>query len=573
MNQQSVAEYRLVPPAVAIWAITVAVVWLRLQQYTWLAISIVGVLSIAVVAVILYLQFGLGQACLTAGTAITGLVLTAFRRFQAEHVHIPTVFEAVVEHRIRSISRGTIFDIHTSFSPAPLTVFSHDHLSLSPGTTILLEATTRESDRMAVAAQLLIAKNVTVRADPDAAASLTTALKSSFVALAQQTFDPDAAAVIPAMVLGETHGYSQYLAESFMISGLAHLSAVSGANVALVAASTLGILRWAPRKVRLGVTTLAIVCFGYVVGPEASVIRAVIMGSIGIAALGVHTRSYAMHSLCLSMIGMLIWDSELAFSIGFWLSVTATTGIILLSPRLYHRWASPSMPRMVVLPLAVTVAATLATAPIVAAFSHRVSLVSIVANMLVEPLVAPITCIGLLACVLLAGSLLTGWSVFVDLAAGLLYLLGPCARVIVKVATTAASFPGAQLYWDSPALVWAVILGLAWLLYGFSQQLHGVVGVAGISVMIALSASWYLQRPIHYTPEEILHVRDDAHLQQWIAAGIPTHIHAVVVHEHGKPHQYPQWLDTGIPLLYPNRDGIVDVYTNGQQYARLGYFQ
>ncbi len=205
----------------------------------------------------------------------------------------------------------------------------------------------------------------------------------------------DAQGLLPALVVGDTSAMPPLLTADLRDSGLAHLTAVSGANVAIVVGVGLLAARW------IGIRGYALVWVGLVlVGwfvllarPQPSVLRAAVMGSIALVAIGVAGRTQAVRSLLASVVALLLVDPWLSRSWGFALSVAATAGLVLLarrwSGRLPERWPHPVREAT-----AVACAAQVATLPLVVALSGQVALLSVVANLLAAPAVAPATVFG-----------------------------------------------------------------------------------------------------------------------------------------------------------------------------------
>ena len=192
------------------------------------------------------------------------------------------------------------------------------------------------------------------------------------------------------------------LQEAFRATGLTHLLAVSGTNLTLVVGFLLALARWCRVRGRwLHVVAAAgIVGFVLIARTEPSVLRAAVMGTIGLVALGADGRHRALRGLGTAVVVLVLLDPGLAVSAGFALSVLATGGILLLAPAwrdALARW----LPRWLAEAIAVPAAAQLACTPLVAAISGQVSLVAVVANLLVAPVVGPATVLGL------AGGLLT----------------------------------------------------------------------------------------------------------------------------------------------------------------------
>ena len=123
--------------------------------------------------------------------------------------------------------------------------------------------------------------------------------------------------LIPAMSIGDERGFSAADFDMMAATGLSHLSAVSGANVALVVGAVMGALFWAPAPVRVGAAALTVVAFVAVVGVEPSVLRAVATGLVGLVAVVAGRRSQALAALSGCVVALVLVVPELSISVGF----------------------------------------------------------------------------------------------------------------------------------------------------------------------------------------------------------------------------------------------------------------
>jgi competence protein ComEC len=250
--------------------------------------------------------------------------------------------------------------------------------------------------------------------------------------------------LLPGLVDGDTSGLSPDLVAAFRTTGLTHIVAVSGANVAIVLGAALVIARrmHAGLRAQALVGVLTIVGFVMVARPQASVLRAAAMGLVAVLALATGRRRRALPALCAAVLCLIYIDPTLARSVGFALSVVATGALLLLAPAL-RTWMARRLPGWLADALAVPTAATLACAPLIASISGQISLASIPANLLAEPAVAPATILGVITAGLAQVSM--GAAQLVARVAGL-----PCAWLVL-VARTFASLPGAAIPWRDGA--------------------------------------------------------------------------------------------------------------------------
>lgn len=259
--------------------------------------------------------------------------------------------------------------------------------------------------------------------------------------------------LLPSLVLGDTSLLTPAVEADLRASGLTHLTAVSGANVAIVTGGALwlaisvGLLR----RARVVVAVAALAGFVVLARPEPSVVRAAAMGSVMLAGLLASRRSRGVPSLAGAVVALLVVDPWLARSAGFALSVMATAALLLLAPA----WAArlPGwLPRPLALAVAAPAAAQAACAPLLVLLQPSISTVAVPANLLAGPAVFPATLLGVLAAVLALV-----WPAGAELlaAAGCL-----ATWWIAGVAAGAAALPGAQVGWLPGAAGALVLAGL-----------------------------------------------------------------------------------------------------------------
>lgn len=251
---------------------------------------------------------------------------------------------------------------------------------------------------------------------------------------------PDPRGLLPGLVVGDTSLQPPGLVDDMRATGLTHLSAVSGTNVTIICVLALGLGRAAGLGRRLRLLAAGLVLAGFVVlaRPEPSVLRAAVMGVIGLLAVAGSRRRTGVSALSSAVLVLLVTDPWLARSYGFALSVLATLGLLLLA-RPWTASLARWMPRPLAAGLAIPLAAQAVCGPVVVLLSGQVSLVALPANALVAPLVAPATVVGLAAALLSVVSAPAAHLVAV--AAG-----WPCAG-ITAVARRFADVPGGQVDW------------------------------------------------------------------------------------------------------------------------------
>jgi competence protein ComEC len=258
---------------------------------------------------------------------------------------------------------------------------------------------------------------------------------------------PDlAGGLLPGLVVGDTSRLDPALEEDFRTTGMTHLNAVSGGNVVII----LGVVLFAVRLARAGPLLTAAVCAVALVGfvilarPSPSVVRAAVMGAIGLVGLAAGRPRAAMPALAAGVAVLIVADPELAGDAGFTLSVLATSGLLLLAPRWRDGLRRRGWPPGAAEALAVPAAAQVACGPVIAGLSGTVSLVAVPANLVVVPAIAPATLLGVAAAVLSPV-----WPAGAEFAAWLAHWP---AQWLVLVATYGARVPAGAVPWPDGVL-------------------------------------------------------------------------------------------------------------------------
>lgn len=305
---------------------------------------------------------------------------------------------------------------------------------------------------------------------------------------ATEVLPEDSAALLPALAIGDTSLMSATLRDEFRAAGLTHLSAVSGANVVILVGAVFGLLtllRAGPRT-RVAVALIALVGFVILARPSPSVLRAAVMGGVGLFAVLAGRRRPVVPALAASAIVLLLVDPALGTDPGFALSVMATGALALVAPPWAAWLRARGVPPGVAEALAVPAAAHLVTAPLVAGISGQVSLVAVAANLLAAPAVAPITVLGALAAVVSPMS--------DGVAEACAWLAGPAVAWLVEVAHLAAGTPGAAVAW--PRGVGGALLLGAVLLLGVvlvrRRRVRAVLVAACLGALLVLVPSRFV---------------------------------------------------------------------------------
>jgi competence protein ComEC len=246
-------------------------------------------------------------------------------------------------------------------------------------------------------------------------------------------------AVLAGVVLGEDQGLSDELRQRFRASGLYHLLAVSGQNVALVAGGSLllawlvGLPRWLGELGALA----SIGAYVLAVGAQPSVVRAGVAGALGSLAWLTARERDRWHFLLLGALVLLAWNPYNLLDAGFQLSFAAVVAIFQVAPRLERLLEGYPVPRPLATVVAVSTACGTLTAPILWLQFHAIPLLSVPANALAAPAVVPLLGLALAA---------TAVEPFSSGGAGALaWLNGWCAAYLAACARLVGGLPFAQV--------------------------------------------------------------------------------------------------------------------------------
>jgi competence protein ComEC len=198
---------------------------------------------------------------------------------------------------------------------------------------------------------------------------------------------PAERALFLGLVLGDDRAQPTEVVDDFRSSGLSHLTAVSGQNVAYVLASAAPVLRRLGRRGRVVAALVLLAGFALVTRFEPSVLRATAMAAVVTLTALADRRQAVLRVLALSVVACTLLDPFLVHRVGWWLSVGATAGIAVLARPLADRLPGPRSLAEVV---AVSAAAQVGVAPIQAVVFDGLAVASVPANVLAAPAAAPV---------------------------------------------------------------------------------------------------------------------------------------------------------------------------------------
>lgn len=438
-------DLRLLSLACAAWAVALLCVFLR-DGSGWAAgLCVVGAV---VVLAVRRRRGGLVVVVFAAGAAVAVSVLLATPAREDAVEWDGRIVEATGEITSSAVlgqdgrlwfeaqlsGIGPPGAIAPATAPVRIGVDPSDGFDMGAGIRVTGQAAATEAgERSAI---VVFASSAEVERPASGVFAVAAGMKRDFVARSVTLPEPGAG-LLPGLAVGDTRAVTTELNDDMRASGLSHLTAVSGANCAIVVGAVFWLvaLCGGGRALRVVMSVASLAGFVVLVTPEPSVIRAAVMAGVAMLSVLLGRPSAGAGMLALCAAGILVADPWLASTPGFALSVVASGALILLAPPLargLERW----MPRVVALAIAVPLAAQLACGPIIALFAEQQSLIGVAANMIADPAAPLATVLGLLACLAAPIPLLA------DLLAASAWL--PAAW-IATTATVSARLPLAQL--------------------------------------------------------------------------------------------------------------------------------
>jgi competence protein ComEC len=296
----------------------------------------------------------------------------------------------------------------------------------------------------------------------DPAATLESVRRGTGDLLTSVLPEPEAG-LAAGILIGLRDRVDRDVAAAFTTAGVSHVVAISGWNIAIVAAAIAALAGRLGRRRRAVVTVVAIVAYVCFAGASASVLRAGAMAGVVLLARESGRAGRAAAALGWAAALLLLADPRLVTDAGFQLSSLATAGLIAwatpLTDRL-DRSTRERLPRWLSESLGVSLAAQAATLPVVLASFGRLAVIAPGVNLLVVPLVAPAMAAGLVA--LVGGALVAagGPPAFGAILAAPGWV---ALRLIIAIVDLAAALPLASITLDPP---WGAVIGLLSIIGG-----------------------------------------------------------------------------------------------------------
>lgn len=301
--------------------------------------------------------------------------------------------------------------------------------------------------------------------------------------------DPEAS-LLAGILLGMAKAIPASVQQSFQNTGTAHIIAISGFNIAILATIVVSIFsRLFGKRMGALLAIAVIIFYTLLVGASASVVRAAIMGTLTVIAGQFGRRSLALTTLAVSAMVMALLNPLVLWDVGFQLSFAATLGLVLYGQALEDaftsflgRYFSPKSVDRFVAPFSeyflLTFVAQLTTLPVIIYHFGRLSLVSFIANPAVLP-AQP-------AVMILSGLALLFSRLYLPLGQAFAWAAWPFAAYTVRMVEFFNGFPGGVVTLGEFSLLAAVVFYI--VLFGLTLAWSRVKGILTPGAIFSLLA-------------------------------------------------------------------------------------
>lgn len=265
----------------------------------------------------------------------------------------------------------------------------------------------------------------------------------------EKTLPQNHAGIINGILNGDIKNVSEDILADFKNSGITHLLAVSGSNVAyIIMFFSLTANKIIGKYLSYYISITTTIIFIFVSGASASVARAGIMAILNILAILISKKSNTINNICASAIILLLINPLIIYDVGFILSFVGTFGIVILSKRIINFIENFIKFKFVSETIGVTLAAQIMLLPIMAYYFNTISVISLITNFLVVPLTGFLTILGFITVILGIFSF--------KLAAIVSYAIYTLVSIIFKIASFCGDITWANILVPTPK-IWMII--------------------------------------------------------------------------------------------------------------------
>lgn len=233
---------------------------------------------------------------------------------------------------------------------------------------------------------------------------LANQINSSIKEKIDTIFDEEKSAILKGLLLGETTNIQEETKESFQISNISHVLAISGMHISYIIMGIQLLLKReiGKRKTKV-ITIIILILYAFVTGFSPSIVRAVSMGIITLGAGIIYRKSDVWNSIAISLLGILIYNPFLILNVGLQLSYAGTIGIILFQSTILQIFESIRLKKQLIILkkikkiIAVSLSAQIMTLPILVYHYNIIGIYFLITNLFVSLIIGPIIMLGFLS--------------------------------------------------------------------------------------------------------------------------------------------------------------------------------
>lgn len=307
---------------------------------------------------------------------------------------------------------------------------------------------------------------------------------------ANKSMGEEAASILLGMLIGKIDGIDQNQYEDYQKTGIVHVFSVSGLHVGFLLIFCHGIITLLnlSSRSKFYVSLIVLFIYGTLVGWPVTVIRASLMGGLGLFALYVKREKNLLDSLGLAGLLIIMIDPYAPFKIGFQLSFVATWGLVYLYPLIKN---SLRIENKIIHYILIPVCAQIPTIPFIAYHFNLFSAISVVSNVVLGYILGVIVILGFAAMTVL----LVSNSLFTLIVIPTSALI----ELVQVINSWLVSLPFAYINVATPSILITIVyfIGLTLILYYFNKRGNPLVAIAGLAlivifmIIIILPASFY----------------------------------------------------------------------------------
>ena len=359
----------------------------------------------------------------------------------------------------------------------------------------------------------------------------------------RQVMTNEDASAIFAMLFGGYEGLKPELTESFVTTGIVHILSVSGSHMSLLAATVAWLCNYfnLNRRLSMIIGLITICTYTVLSGFLFQVVRSAFMGFLIFFATS--SEDYYKNSrraLTMIAIFLLLYEPLALFHISFQLSFMATAGLLYLAPIIrYFLTSKTNLPSFIIMSLACTISAVVACQPIIAWYFNQLSISSLLANLIIIPIIEIVIIFELIAGII---------GLFLPFIAKIVFFMDSLIfGAAYEINKLIARMPASNVYFPTMNFAWSAFYYLILIMIVLKEDYKKIISVALASILMFFGV--YASLNFTRSPEMQLHFID---VHQGDAALVITpNGHAMMFDTGGvREHRYDIGARVDVPYLH-----------------------